>query len=965
MKLHSTRPITRLIPTTDVLIGLALFAAGLFTYTGTLAPTVLEGDAALFQYTPYVLGITYPTGYPLYLLLGKLWLTLLPVGEIAWRMNLFSAVCAALALPLIFGAARRLYAPGESPATGRLAAIAATLILATLPTFWRWSTEAKIYALNMLLFSGVLYTLATAATRYRPADAPAKRLPLALPVLLFGLQIAVHSTTVLLMPGLLLFAWCNCRRYLFTVKNFAAHVLLLALPGLLYLYVPLRAEWLIAHYTRPEAIARGLLANFYTSGLPGLVRYFTAADFTGGVVTNWGQVPGQFFSVYVPLLLSDFTTIGVGLGLAGGLALAVAQPRRFAPLLLLYATPIPFVLTYGQGEQSAFLLPSFLALAVFAGYSLVPAVSLTRLLLRRAPADRQKIFGQLMAISLVLLLIPAQLLPQIQQNWLWLSRKWTRAMYTEWADALNHPLEPGAGMLAHWGDLTSFWYMQHAEGRRPDLRGVYPPTEAVVRDWFERNPNLYIAGPLQGWAAGIEDRYQLIPWGRLVRIAPRRQNPASLLPTLAQPVDVTFDQRLRLIGADFAPQAAAGQDFPVTLTWQALAELGPDTTVSLRLATDAGTIAQIDDRLRSGWFPRDTLPAGQYLLSYPLLPVPVGVLPGQYRLQLVVYQTARQPWPASTGAVTLDLGPVEVGPPPAGYQLNPAEFTFPASHDFNNEIRLAGYAYSVNRVGQGKGFALRLLWQALRPPADNYTLLVEQLDAAGNVLRVTTAQPESGRAPTAAWQPGQFVRDQVDLVVPAGAPPGDAALQLRLSWQRPNGTLLNVRRWGLPLANGLYLEPLRVIAKADRNFTMPAVAHPLDINFENKTRLAGYTPQSPLEFTQTDCAAGRCALRLEFYWQGLAEMEQPYQIFLHVVSPAGKIVAQADAAPGARGKQPTTGWLPGEVVTHPVEITLPADIATGSYRLITGMYLPPNRRLPVQNQSTDAAEVGVITVRPR
>jgi len=54
------------------LIPLLLFSAGLYSYTRTLAPTVLEGDAALFQYTPYVLGVTYPTRFPLYILLGKL-----------------------------------------------------------------------------------------------------------------------------------------------------------------------------------------------------------------------------------------------------------------------------------------------------------------------------------------------------------------------------------------------------------------------------------------------------------------------------------------------------------------------------------------------------------------------------------------------------------------------------------------------------------------------------------------------------------------------------------------------------------------------------------------------------------------------------------------------------------------------------------------------------------------------------
>ena len=272
-----------------------------------------------------------PPATPCIFLLGKLWVTLLPLGEMAWRMNLLSALLSSLALPLIYGAARRLFAPipsqptikptNQSPIvhsqfTIRCAALAAVLIFATLPTFWRWSTEAKIYALNILLFSGVLYTLARAL--HAPPTTPTQTnlhpsftihhspftihhsYPLVLPVLLFGLQLAVHSTTVLLIPGLLLFVWLNLRPYLFTPRRFVAHTLLLILPGLLYFYVPLRAEWLIAHLGRDEAIGMGLLADFYQSGLAGLVRYFTAADFTGGVITNWGEVPQQFFTVYLP-----------------------------------------------------------------------------------------------------------------------------------------------------------------------------------------------------------------------------------------------------------------------------------------------------------------------------------------------------------------------------------------------------------------------------------------------------------------------------------------------------------------------------------------------------------------------------------------------------------------------------------------------------------------------------------------
>jgi hypothetical protein len=996
----------------DAAIGFLIFLGALFGYTVTLGPTVLDGDAALFQYTPYVLGVTYPTGFPLYILLGKLWLTIFPFGEIAWRMNFFSALCAAASLPLLYGALRRLLSPAfaSDPAetTGgegdiyptRWAALAAVLIFATLPTFWRWSTEAKTYALTILLFSLLLYLLARAGVRGQisppgpsqggalhkipppggvgglsVAPHPKKlsylkdissKAPLALPAFLLGLQISVHNTAVLLAPGLFLITWLNFRQYLDTKKSWLVHLLLVALPGLFYLYIPLRAEWLIARYGRAEAIERGLLADFYQPGLAGLVRYFSATDFTGGVATNWGLVPQQFFTVYVPLLADEFTYLGIGLGLIGGVALALLRPRLFWPLFLIYLVPIPFVLTYGQGEQSAFLLPSFLIVSIFCGASLV----LVERLLRRSKAPA------LVSALLLIGLIPTLILPQVRYNLNWLEAKWSRATYEEWADALDHPLEPGAAVLAHWGDLTSFWYMQYAEHRRPDLLGLYPPTEAIVSSYLNGGGDLYIAGPLQGWAGGIQDRFRLIPWGRLVRIAPHQADPSSLLPPLTQPVEAVFDNRLRLIAVDYPAQAETGTDYQTTLTWQTLAALPPETTISVRLSQGDTIVAQRDNRLLSGWFPSQTLPPEQHVLSYVPFHIPVGALPGKYRLQLTAYTSYKQPWPLVDGATLLDLGEVELALPATdGAEFTPVDLF--SRYDFNGEIELAEYEYTVSRVGQGKGFGVKLLWRAINRPVDNYVLRVEAVDAEGNVLRGVEHQPAGGRAPTASWQAGQLVQDQVDLVLPASAPPGSKGVRVRLTWLRPDGSTLPARRWPGLMRDSLYLDWLDVVEKEGRVFEAPEVQVPADVNLENKARFIGYDSShvdqsgavSTLDLKRSDCQAGACRMHFDFYWQGLAEMDQLYFVFIHVVDAEGRIVAQHDQSPGIRGKQPTTSWLPGEVVTDPVDLILPASITAGDYTLRLGMYLPPAgpRLLVLNNEGqplSDSVDVGIIRITP-
>src|SRR6188474_220293 len=79
----------------DYWVALVLAILALIAYLRTLAPDVLYGDSAEFQTLAYTLGITHSTGYPTYLLLGRL-LGFLPINNPAWRISLLSAICGAI-----------------------------------------------------------------------------------------------------------------------------------------------------------------------------------------------------------------------------------------------------------------------------------------------------------------------------------------------------------------------------------------------------------------------------------------------------------------------------------------------------------------------------------------------------------------------------------------------------------------------------------------------------------------------------------------------------------------------------------------------------------------------------------------------------------------------------------------------------------------------------------------------------
>jgi 4-amino-4-deoxy-L-arabinose transferase-like glycosyltransferase len=82
-------------------------------------------------------------------------------------------------------------------------------------------------------------------------------------------------------------------------------------------------------------------------------------------------------------------------------------------------------------------------------------------------------------------------------------------------------------------------------------------------------------------------------------------------------------------------------------------------------------------------------------------------------------------------------------------------------------------------------------------------------------------------------------------------------------------------------------------------------------------------------------------IRLTLFWQPLARTEESYKVFVHLRDPDGRTVAQADHDPFA-SVFPTSTWFRlwrlKDVVRETSELTLPAGLPAGTYRLLVGMY---------------------------
>jgi hypothetical protein len=136
----------------DVTLAVIVAVVTLAFFVLTLRPDVGgTEDSPKFQFVGRVLGTSHSPGYPFYAM--ATWaFGYLPIGTLAYRINLFSAVCGALSCTIIFLTARRIDVT-------RLLSVAAALAAATSYPVWSNSVTAEVYTLAALLSGGAVYFL--------------------------------------------------------------------------------------------------------------------------------------------------------------------------------------------------------------------------------------------------------------------------------------------------------------------------------------------------------------------------------------------------------------------------------------------------------------------------------------------------------------------------------------------------------------------------------------------------------------------------------------------------------------------------------------------------------------------------------------------------------------------------------------------------------------------------------------
>ena len=836
-------PITRWLGQTweragDGLLGAGCFLLSLALYLQTLAPSVaaLFDDSLEFPLVVHRLAIAHPTGYPLYILLGKLF-SLGPWYNVAWTVNLLSAVAGAATVAVVYLLARSL-------ALRRLPSLVGAMALAVSPVFWSQAVVAEVYTLNAAFVAGLLWlaqrwarcplqpvqpfallqvgprdkgplflpgqglwlrmppavrraahTIHELYRRVFPAVPPGRRLRphprlYALAGLL-GLALAHHRTILLLVPALLVFMLLIERRVFSRAALLGPEhpdrprwlqiagrtIMLLAVslltPLLLYLYLPLRGHV-------------GSLDGTYQDTWAGFWRWVLGTDY--GVFLGENPLARELNAAfYGDLFWRQFGPVGLALALLGVLSLlrrpttSRARPgfRALALTGLAFLTYMAFAIVYRVPDVEVCVIPAFLLVAGWLGAGLDYAVDLLR------PRGSSLGLRRFLAVSLVVVLLAGLLQPLLIGIRTYpdvdLSRRWIVHDFGFYL--LDQPMPAGSSVVGLLGEMTLLRYLQETTGRRPDVNTFAADAEPVRREAVEaalaRGEPVFLTRLLPGLAGDhtLDAVIGLIDVDDHLETLMRVDGPDPPLSELPRPTDLEPVPGLELLGYGVRQHGEHWEAWArLRLWWRAPGGLDEPLKISARLLDAEGQeVAVVDAEPVAGAYPTTAWRPGEVVADAYEIPLPAGLPPGDYTPLVVVYdpQTVVERGRALLSPVRLEGTPVR--PPRRALEAALAAAPYARFRD----LELLAYTPPDPQTSYQPGdrLPLILLWQSRGLAAGPWRV---SFLAEGLETHLLAEEPLGGSFDVAQWREGQVVRQQATLMVPPDLPPGTYRLKLRV-----------------------------------------------------------------------------------------------------------------------------------------------------------------------------------------
>jgi hypothetical protein len=462
--------------------GLGVFLVSLITYCLTLWPGPRWWDSAGYMASSITMGVDGAPGSLLLQLLGRLsWFATFFVTPSA-RLNLLLALATALAVTIVFFTIVRLlrFARGDDDSDDTAivtGALVASLTLAFAVSVWAHAGYTNPYGLS-LFTAAVLFYLAV--RWWEDPDAVGAGNFLLVAVFIFGLDLSVHRSNLLFVPGFFVMVLVRRPRTLLSGRLWLCGVGLFALGLSLQLFNMFRAQLdPQINFSNPETFGR--LWDYLALKQRGISVF--GADILQRNGPLWDTQINHEYLRYLGWNFAgfDYESLGVKWNALYGLPLAVgivgflySFVRRRAALLILimFLCSSALAIFYLNVPVDYFrkmdrhFLASFMLFAVWIG---VGSCFLMQLLSR--------VTGYRPAVDwlLALLLVIALPVNALFANWKINDQSQNYTPY-DYGRNLLETCEPNA-ILITAGDSDTFpiWYLQMVEGFRTDVIAMNYP----------------------------------------------------------------------------------------------------------------------------------------------------------------------------------------------------------------------------------------------------------------------------------------------------------------------------------------------------------------------------------------------------------------------------------------------------------------------------------------------------------
>jgi hypothetical protein len=756
-----------------------------------MARSPVLGDPSEYTFVAHILGIAHPPGYAFITLLGKLLQTIVPFGEISWRMHLLSVIAATAAAGLVYAIintiARSIKWQAFNQADlqlGTLAALFGAFTVATGTDFWQHAIHANPHIITATFLAANLFILTRwwQAVRERtPAgnkfpNHPAQRWLFALGFSA-GLGITHHPLTAFSLPAYAIFILVVQPTILRDWKTILM-VIASALLGLsLWLYFPIRSSMGPPFGPSTMNSVDGFLDHILGRGITEALPYFTLWEQPDRLRVFWSILRLQYslpviflalFAVVWPILdkVIDRKDYAIPKTLRAPSALILLYALTF---LFNYA----FVISLKAQDIMAYLLGPLLITGLLAGIGLLALLRYLNFALR------PRMTWLFLLLSALFLLGP---IIQIVRNFSRISlRQYDEgSAYVEAVFSRFYDQNEGAVLLNDWEHMTPLWYTQFVEERWPDPINVRPQYVSTARSWLDNVFDYLPGGPvyLSNYRREIvEAGFRLRPFGPFYQVVEPgdKDLPEALAP------DKASWQALEIVGHLLPETDVFAGDYVQFVLAMRTPQGTSDYYVPVLHVGDLVMPFTTDSHLVTPeWLPGEII-VERFDFALPH-DFPTGDYPLEVRLKNLSTDESSGPL-VTTGILKVTA---EAHPMPLDNLLA----------NFRHRV---GLEWAAARAGSrsvsapwdeplivqpGETIPLTLGWKSIDYAEESYTVFVHLIDLANRPLVALDYTPLGGATPThlwiPKWLPGQRYTDPYRLKIPDDIAPGTYLIETGL-----------------------------------------------------------------------------------------------------------------------------------------------------------------------------------------